>query len=150
MCIDDNVRLAMLSIHNRCFRIEVCYICIEGCINSYWSVNFFFTCLFIFVNTYCLFIPLTPICGLFLIVCSNVFFAMVDDNSEIKSIRSDVDQKIAFLLVVVSIVFFRISNLVISKFIETPPRAANDPWRWRNLFVSWFHAILCGIWDIVW
>lgn len=74
---------------------------------------------------------------------------MADDNSEIKSVGSDVDRRIAFLVVVVSIVFFRISNLVTSKYIETPPRAARDPWRWRNLFVSWIHAILCGSWDIM-
>lgn len=75
--------------------------------------------------------------------------ASVDDNTEKTSNGSDIDQRIAFLAVVFSVVFFRISNLIVAKFIQPPLRAASDPWRWRNLFVSWIHAILCGCWDII-
>uniref|UniRef100_A0A8W8MNV8 TLC domain-containing protein n=1 Tax=Magallana gigas TaxID=29159 RepID=A0A8W8MNV8_MAGGI len=76
--------------------------------------------------------------------------ASAEDNTELTSIGSDdVDHRIAFLVVVFSVVFFRISNLIVAKFIEPPPSAINDPWRWRNLFVSWIHAILCGCWDII-
>lgn len=84
---------------------------------------------------------------------ANVSYTMAsaEDNTELTSIGSDdVDHRIAFLVVVFSVVFFRISNLIVAKFIEPPPSAINDPWRWRNLFVSWIHAILCGSWDIMW
>lgn len=76
--------------------------------------------------------------------------ASVDDNIEITRQREHVDQRIAFLVVGISFVFFRILNFLIAKLVEPPPSASRDPRRWRNVFVSWTHAILSGCLDISW
>lgn len=76
--------------------------------------------------------------------------ASVDDNIEITRQREHVDQRIAFLVVGISFVFFRILNFLIANLVEPPPSASRDPRRLRNVFVSWTHAILSGCLDISW
>ncbi|XP_061163601.1 TLC domain-containing protein 2-like [Saccostrea echinata] len=65
-----------------------------------------------------------------------------------KDDANDVDRRFAILMIVVSVTFFYLLNMMTAKFIKPPPSASKDPWRWRNLFVSWIHAILCGSWDL--
>ncbi|ESP00987.1 hypothetical protein LOTGIDRAFT_172917 [Lottia gigantea] len=47
-----------------------------------------------------------------------------------------------------SIVFFQIVNIVVQK-IGKPKSVREDSWRWTNLVVSWVHAMIISIWDIV-
>ncbi|XP_022343460.2 TLC domain-containing protein 2-like [Crassostrea virginica] len=73
-----------------------------------------------------------------------------DDNmNELLSQSHDVDQRMAVLMIVCSVSFFGLLNISLSKAITPPKSATHDPWRWRNLCVSWIHAILCGCWDLV-
>lgn len=50
-----------------------------------------------------------------------------------------------------TIFFFHFLNYVVQR-CGTPKsvRSDVDPWRWRNLFISWFHAAIVGTWDILW
>lgn len=47
--------------------------------------------------------------------------ASVDDNIEITRQREHVDQRIAFLVVGISFVFFRILNFLIAKLVDPLP-----------------------------
>lgn len=47
----------------------------------------------------------------------------------------------------VSIVFFSILNRIVLIFDKDPTRTA-ESWKWRNLFISWIHAFIVGVWDI--
>lgn len=84
--------------------------------------------------------------------CSDHLYSMAsgDDNIEITRQREHIDQRIAVLVVGISFLFFRILNLLIVKLVEPPPSASKDPRRWRNVFVSWTHAILSGCLGISW
>lgn len=46
--------------------------------------------------------------------------------------------------------FFYFLNFIITK-IGNPKSVHSDvdPWRWKNLFISWFHALIVGTWDIL-
>lgn len=47
----------------------------------------------------------------------------------------------------ISIVFFSILNRIVLIFDKDPGRTA-ESWKWRNLFISWIHAFIVGVWDI--
>ena len=50
--------------------------------------------------------------------------------------------------VVLSIAFFQTLNQTV-----LCPKAVgqnNNYWKWRNLVVSWLHAVIVGVWDITW
>jgi hypothetical protein len=49
----------------------------------------------------------------------------------------------------ISIVFFSILNRIVLIFDKDPGRTA-ESWKWRNLFISWIHAFIVGVWDITW
>lgn len=49
----------------------------------------------------------------------------------------------------VAIVFFSILNRIVLIFDKDPTRTA-ESWKWRNLFISWIHAFIVGVWDITW
>lgn len=50
-----------------------------------------------------------------------------------------------------AIAFFHLLNVIIVT-AGTPKSVSRevDPWRWKNLFISWFHAMIVGTWDILW
>ena len=48
-----------------------------------------------------------------------------------------------------SILFFLSLNLLVT-VIGAPTYIRADFWKWRNLLISWIHALIVGIWDILW
>lgn len=56
--------------------------------------------------------------------------------------------KYGYTGVLLSVFFFQILNKIVSGY--GPPKSMQtDVWKWKNLFVSWIHAIICGIWDLL-
>ena len=48
--------------------------------------------------------------------------------------------------VLASMVFFQILN----KLVGTPKSIETEVWKWKNLFISWVHAVIIGVWDLTW
>ena len=57
--------------------------------------------------------------------------------------------KYGYTGMLLSIFFFQILNKIVSGY--GPPKSMQtEVWKWKNLFVSWIHAVICGIWDLLW
>ena len=52
--------------------------------------------------------------------------------------------------VFVTAIFFQIINQVTQKVGAPSAVEKSDVWKWRNLFISWIHALIVGSWDISW
>ena len=61
-----------------------------------------------------------------------------------------VPTKYAYSGMVLTVVFFQILNKIVSG--SHGPTKGNRPdyWKWKNLYISWIHACIVGIWDITW
>ncbi|XP_076106702.1 TLC domain-containing protein 2-like [Mytilus galloprovincialis] len=66
------------------------------------------------------------------------------------SAGQDVGQCHGYTVFIGAILLFQLLNLAVTK-IGNPKsvRSDIDPWRWRNLFISWIHAAIVGTWDIL-
>jgi len=52
--------------------------------------------------------------------------------------------------IVLSIAFFQTVNQTVLR-VGSPKAVGRDNyWKWRNLVVSWLHALIVGVWDITW
>ena len=63
----------------------------------------------------------------------------------------DVEVWHGYIVFFSAIAFFQGLNYVVMRCGN--PKAVRsdvDPWRWRNLFISWVHAAIVGVWDILW
>ncbi|KAL3856345.1 hypothetical protein ACJMK2_011114 [Sinanodonta woodiana] len=60
-----------------------------------------------------------------------------------------VELKYGYLAMISSYIFFQILNVIV--YLIGPPKVVSkvSEDRWRNLFISWFHALICGTWDIL-
>lgn len=47
-----------------------------------------------------------------------------------------------------TVIFFTIINRIVTS-IGPPKSVDTDTWRWNNLFISWIHAFITGLWDIL-
>jgi len=52
--------------------------------------------------------------------------------------------------VAVSVVFFQSLNQLLLRFGSPKSVHVDEVWKWRNLFVSWVHAVIVGTWDMSW
>ena len=52
--------------------------------------------------------------------------------------------------IVASIVGFQILNEICVKVGLPDSVDAKDTWKYRNLVISWTHALIVGIWDLTW
>jgi len=52
--------------------------------------------------------------------------------------------------VAVSVVFFQSLNQFLLQFGSPTSVRIDEMWKWRNLFVSWVHAVIVGTWDLSW
>ncbi|XP_013403668.1 TLC domain-containing protein 2 [Lingula anatina] len=59
--------------------------------------------------------------------------------------QEPIDIKIGYYAVLSTILFFQLLNRVLI-YTGVPKNAQDEPWKWRNLFVSWVHALICAIW----
>ena len=48
-----------------------------------------------------------------------------------------------------SVLLFQAVNQVVYR-CAAPPPGATDRWKWRNLVISWIHALIVGTWDLSW
>ncbi|OWF41596.1 TLC domain-containing protein 2-like [Mizuhopecten yessoensis] len=61
---------------------------------------------------------------------------------------SDIDQVHGYYMMFGTMVLFTGVNLFITR-LGTPKTVREDPWRWKNILISWVHALICGVWDIL-
>jgi len=52
--------------------------------------------------------------------------------------------------IVLSIAFFQTLNQTLLRGGSPKAVGRDNYWKWRNLVVSWVHALIVGIWDITW
>jgi len=52
--------------------------------------------------------------------------------------------------IVLSIAFFQTLNQTVLRAGCPKAVGRENYWKWRNLVVSWTHAIIVGVWDITW
>jgi len=52
--------------------------------------------------------------------------------------------------IAVSVVFFQALNQFLLRFGSPKSVRVDEVWKWRNLFVSWVHAVIVGTWDLSW
>ena len=50
----------------------------------------------------------------------------------------------------VSVIFFQSLNQLLLRFGSPLTVGKDNFWKWRNLFVSWVHALIVGTWDLSW
>lgn len=61
-----------------------------------------------------------------------------------------VDVRFGYLTIFSTIIIFHSLNKLVARYVGTPKSVKEDPWRWRNLFISWIHGMICGTWNILW
>jgi len=61
--------------------------------------------------------------------------------------------------IVSSVILFQTLNEILKRSyhaskatpgIEADTKASDDLWKWRNLLISWIHAVIVGTWDLSW
>ena len=52
--------------------------------------------------------------------------------------------------VILSALFFQVVCHFVGKLGKPKSVKDSDEWKWRNLVVSWIHAIIIGVWDLSW
>ena len=52
--------------------------------------------------------------------------------------------------IVLSIAFFQTLNQTVLRGGCPKAVGRENYWKWRNLVVSWMHALIVGVWDISW
>ena len=52
--------------------------------------------------------------------------------------------------IVLSVAFFQTLNQTVLRIGCPKAVGRENHWKWRNLVVSWMHALIVGIWDITW
>ncbi|CAH8557662.1 unnamed protein product [Dicrocoelium dendriticum] len=63
------------------------------------------------------------------------------------------DRRLGAIATLLSIGFFNSLDRLLSGFVppyEVASKGPNQIMKWRNLVVSWIHALLVGSWDILW
>ncbi|XP_062591701.1 TLC domain-containing protein 2-like [Saccostrea cucullata] len=63
--------------------------------------------------------------------------------------KVEVDVRYGYLMMFSTIVVFHSLNKFVSRYVETPQSVKEDPWRWRNLVISWIHGMICGTWNVL-
>lgn len=82
-------------------------------------------------------------------VTRNFSSTMASDSDASNNLET-IDVRYGYVMIFSTIfVFYSLNNYVAPCF-GTPKSVRNDPWRWRNLFISWIHGMIAGIWNILW
>lgn len=63
-----------------------------------------------------------------------------------------VPTRYAYSGMILSVVFFQILNKIVGGGATNQTTKISDFnfWKWKNLYISWIHAIIVGLWDISW
>ncbi len=57
--------------------------------------------------------------------------------------------KYGYSLMLFAVFFFHIIHRIVGA-IGPPKSVQTNPWKWKNLLISWVHAIIVGIWNLMW
>ena len=52
--------------------------------------------------------------------------------------------------ILLSAAAFQLLNQAVLRWLTPGVVAGDDLWKWRNLFISWVHAVIIGTWDLSW
>ena len=73
----------------------------------------------------------------------------MEDKITPLNVHEEIESRYAYIGVFLSAVAFQIANQIL--IITGPPKSVQtEEWKFRNLFISWIHALIIGIWDILW
>lgn len=75
--------------------------------------------------------------------------AMADKSEEI-IFGEAVEIRYGIFGIILSILFFQLLNRVAMALGSPKVLAQQDEWKFRNLVISWFHALVCATWDLSW
>ncbi|KAH9525450.1 TLC domain-containing protein 2 [Bulinus truncatus] len=71
----------------------------------------------------------------------------VGSEHDFASMRDAVELRHGLMFIIGTISFFNFVNWVV-KFIGPPKTLNDEEWKWRNLYVSWVHALITSIWTL--
>ena len=73
----------------------------------------------------------------------------MEDKITSFNVHEEIESRYAYTGVFLSAVAFQIANQIL--IITGPPKSVEtEEWKFRNLFISWVHALIVGVWDILW
>ena len=59
--------------------------------------------------------------------------------------------KYAYSGMILTVVFFQILNKIVGNGNGSNGSKIDAKfWKWKNLYISWIHAVIVGLWDISW
>ena len=58
--------------------------------------------------------------------------------------------KYGLSVIISSVIGFHILNEIVVKVGVPNTVEAKDTWKYRNLVISWIHALVVGVWDLTW
>lgn len=71
-------------------------------------------------------------------------------NSEpnFTQMRDAIEYRHAVYFLFCTVLFFQFANWIIRS--QGPPKSLRvDEWKWRNLYVSWIHALIVSLWTLL-
>ncbi|CAG5135365.1 unnamed protein product [Candidula unifasciata] len=69
------------------------------------------------------------------------------EQEDFSQLREAVSVTHGQYLIVASVLFFQLVNLLVKSY-GPPKSVTDDEWKWRNLVVSWVHAMIASLWVI--
>ena len=73
----------------------------------------------------------------------------MEDKITPLNVHEEIGSRSAYIGVFLSAVAFQFANQIL--IITGPPKSVQtEEWKFRNLFISWIHALIVGVWDILW
>ncbi len=72
------------------------------------------------------------------------------DTNDVPQVSDNlIESKYAYLGVLASALCFQIINQIVT--VYGPPKSVQiGEWKYKNLFISWIHALIVGTWDASW
>ena len=74
---------------------------------------------------------------------------MASDSDASNNLET-IDVRYGYVMIFSTIFVFYSLNNYVAPYLGTPKSVRDDPWRWRNLFISWIHGMIAGTWNILW
>ncbi len=73
----------------------------------------------------------------------------MEENLQWGNLQGRIGAYYGYAGVLITAVCFQVANQVL--IVLGPPKSVQtDEWKFRNLFISWIHALIVGTWDILW
>ncbi|KAI8783046.1 TLC domain-containing protein 2-like [Biomphalaria glabrata] len=75
------------------------------------------------------------------------FLEMDVEEEDFAAMRESVELRHGLMFIIGTISFFNLVNWIVKSY--GPPKSLKDEeWKWRNLYVSWVHALITSLWTL--